>query len=219
MAPQGAWGSGVSSAFSKRWRNLGGRIVSQLAYDQNGDIEKSIKRVLGVDQSEKRHKSLQAILGDDLGFVPRRRQDADMIFLAALPAQGRQILPLLKYYYAYDIPVFSTSLIYAGTPSPQRDRDIDGVFFCDMPWVFTSSGIAMQRNHEQNAHLWSEGLNHYTRLYALGMDAYKLMFQLNRLSMFPEFGIAGATGTLYLSDDYRIGRELQWAQMRSGQPR
>ena len=57
---------------------------------------------------------LQQLLGRNLEFEMRRRQDAEFIFVVASPSMGRQIKPFINYYYAYDLPVIATSRIYSG---------------------------------------------------------------------------------------------------------
>ncbi|WP_280522018.1 penicillin-binding protein activator [Candidatus Coxiella mudrowiae] len=62
-----------------------------------------------------------------------RREDFDTIFLVANSRQERQIIPLLRFYYADDVSIYATSAIYS--PSVIIDYDLDGMIFDDMPWV------------------------------------------------------------------------------------
>lgn len=217
IAPEGDWGQSIATAFAQRWQQLGGKVVAKFPYQGKQDLAASIKQLMNVDQSNSREQHLQSVLAKKVKFIPRRRQDADMIFLAAVPNNARQIKPMLSFYYASNIPIYATSLIYSGIPSARTDRDLNGIIFCDMPWVFKNGG-QVQKNHQTLARLWPQQLNRYTRLYAFGMDAFKLSNQLGRMTLLPEFGLASATGTLYLNPQRKILRELQWAQIKAGTP-
>lgn len=207
IAPAGEWGDDVAAAFAAEWQGNGGRIVDTLRYRSNDNLNTAIRDFLHITDSELRKKQLQKLLQQNIAAVPRRRQDFDMIFLLAYPGKARQIMPLLKYYYAGDIPVYATSSVYAGHLNPLKDRDLNGIIFCDMPWVFT---------HHMGNKNWPEWLNSYNRLYALGMDSYALSKQLNQLQFFPALGIKDKSGVLYLNPDGKISRILAWGQFKQG---
>jgi len=216
--PQGNWGKSVDSTFENKWQSLGGTIVSSLAYPTNGNLRDSIEQLMDVNQSVSRSKRLSKILGEKVKSVPRRRGDVDAIFLVATPNIARQIRPLLKFYFAGNIPVYSTSAVYSGHPSPRKDRDLDGIRFDDMPFVLADTA-KMRTARQGAAKLWPNSYRRYPKLYAMGVDAYTIVSQLNRLSALPQFGIAGLTGTLYMDSNHVIHRQLLWAQFRGGVPR
>ena len=49
------------------------------------------KKLLDIDQSELRRIALRTTLGYDIKYSPRRRQDIDFVFVAAMPRQARLI--------------------------------------------------------------------------------------------------------------------------------
>lgn len=207
IAPNGLWGEEVVQAFTQQWQANGGVVVDKLMYQKKEPINQAIRDVLHITESLEREKKLKALLGRKLETTPRRRQDFDMIFLLAYPSKARQIMPLLKYYYAGDIPVYATSSVYGGSPDPLNNRDLNGIIFCDMPWVFSYN--------VGNRH-WPETLNSYNRLYALGMDAFELATQLNQLLLFPAMGVRDNSGILYLTPTRNIARILAWGEFKSG---
>ena len=209
IAPAGAWGNDVVNAFSSQWRASGGEVVDTLHYESRDDMNTSIRHFLHVSDSEARGKHLQQLLGNKIESAPSRRQDFDMIFLLAYPSKARQIMPMLKYYYAGDVPVYATSSVYSGSANSMKDRDLDGIIFCDMPWVFS---------HQMGSRNWPEQFNSYNRLYALGMDSYALSHQLNQLILFPALGVNDKSGVLYLSANQQIARILAFGQFRQGLP-
>ena len=207
IAPAGAWGDDIVNAFSTQWRANGGDVVDTLHYGPHDDMTKNIRTLLHVSESLDREKSLQHVLGNHVETTPRRRQDIDMVFLVAYPSTARQVMPLLKYYYAGDLPVYATSSVYTGSANSMKDRDLDGIIFCDMPWVF---------NHQMGSRNWPEQFNSYNRLYALGLDSYALSNQLNQLLLFPALGVSDNSGVLYLSDKQQIARILVFGQFQQG---
>ena len=207
IAPKDKWGNQVVKAFTKQWQSVGGMVVDQFDYEKNTNLDESIKDFLHISESLTRKKTLQAVLGERVQSTPRRRQDFDMIFLLSYPSKARQIMPLLKYYYVGHVPVFSTSAVYGGYPNSMKNRDLDGIIFCDMPWVF---------HHNLGHKNWPEKLNSYNRLYALGLDTYQLSTQLNQLLLFPAMGVRDKSGVLYLKSDNQIARILSWGQFKKG---
>ena len=208
IAPEGDWGNDIIFAFEQQWKANGGVVVDTLRYRANDDLGLRVRDILHLSDSEGRGKRLKQLLGSHVEAAPRRRQDFDVIFMLAYPTKARQIMPMLKYYYAGDVPVYATSTVYGGNSNPMKDKDLDGVTFGDMPWVFEHS---MSDKH------WPEQFNSYSRLYALGMDSYTLATQLNQLVLFPTAGVKDKRGVLYLSSTHQISRILVFGQFKQGQ--
>lgn len=209
IAPMGTWGTDVVNAFSSQWQASGGQVIDSMRYGAHDDMNVGIRNFLHVSDSEARGKHLKQILGHNIESAPSRRQDFDVIFLVAYPSMARQIMPMLKYYYAGNVPVYATSSVYSGTANSMKDRDLDGIIFCDMPWVFS---------HQVGSRNWPEQFNSYNRLYALGMDSFALTSQLNQLILFPALGVSDKSGVLYLSSRQQIARILAFGQFRQGLP-
>lgn len=207
IAPKSDWGIEVTKAFSTQWNSKGGKIVDTFIYGPNDDLNKKMQDFLRISNSQQRQKKVQNLLGYHIQTMVSRRQDFDVIFLLAYPSKARQIMPLLKYYYSGDVPVYATSSVYAGNANALKDKDLDGVFFCDIPWVFS---------HQMGAKNWPEQFNSYNRLYALGLDSYSLATQLNLLILFPADGSKETNGTLYLKPTQQVARILEWGQFRQG---
>ncbi len=201
--------------FIQQFNQRGGTVITNINVNNQTDLDEAIKDSLDIPQSYARKNQVQAIVGGKLVFTPRRRQDVDGIFLNVLPAQGRQIIPLLQYYYASEVPVYATSLIYNGVPLAIQDSDLNGIIFPDMPWV-NAPTKAMRKAQQDLQNLWPQSYQNYAKLYAIGIDAYNLIPELNRLKIFPQSMYAGDTGDIYLSNDQHLYRQLSWAQFDNG---
>ncbi|MCC6207764.1 MAG: penicillin-binding protein activator [Gammaproteobacteria bacterium] len=218
IAPEGEWGDRVLQSFTDDWTQHGGVLLETQRYPaDNNDFSAQIEPLLDLDESMRRRQALEKVLQSTVKFEPRRRQDADVIFMAAFPRQGRLIRPQLKFHYAGDLPVYSTSHVFSGVRNQNADRDMDDVIFCDIPWVLTEdSGNALKA---RVARLWPESFQQYTRFYALGIDAYNIIPYLNNLRQFRYEQYSGETGLLQLGDTNRVFRQLQWARFSNGLPR
>jgi uncharacterized protein len=206
------WGRRVADAFSLRFQELGGIVSTEASYTDNPT--ETTKSLLGIGQSEARSRALRRYTSMAIEFEPRRRQDIDLVFLVANPAQARQMKPALNFHYASTLPVFATSHIYAGVPSPERDTDLNGVRFVEMPWLLESGSPL----HEEAARAWPDGHGRFEKLFAMGVDAYRLHARLVMLENVPDSFLPGVTGQLSMNEHRVLERRLNWAWFRKGQP-
>lgn len=193
IVPQNPWGKRISTAFSANWKAQGGSIQDTLTYNNKTDFNQEIAKLLKINLENDKHLMKQGSNKNILAM--QRRQDFDVIFLFAQPQEAHVIVPLLKYYYAGDIPVYATSSIYAGKPNP-RDVDLNSVIVCDIPWRSQNLGN--------------------DRLYAVGQDAYLVSQNLPRLTQLPDFPMYGSTGALTLASNHKIHRRLPCVAVRDG---
>ncbi|HED35472.1 MAG TPA: hypothetical protein ENJ08_14850 [Gammaproteobacteria bacterium] len=215
LVPEGNWGERLSHSFIQRFEELGGHIVSKQTYTANkNDFKQPIQNMLNINQSYARYRSIRNVVRGNLKFTPYRRQDVDMIFMAATPKDARQLKPQFKFHYAGELPVYSTSHAFTGKTNRQADRDIDELYFNDMPWILNPPNKFKRSLIEY----WPEQQS-YTRFFALGIDAYNLIPFLGRLQGKSYERFSGQTGNLYLDPLNRIHRELLWAQFNRGIPK
>jgi uncharacterized protein len=217
LAPLGDWGNRVATAFTDELEHAGGSVLARRAFDpQESDYSSEITSLLKLDESRGRHERLAAMLGGRLEFEPRRRGDADFVFVASQPAQARLIRPQLRFHFAGDLPVYATSDSFE--PDAQANLELDGVMFPDMPWMISSDPVSTAvRDSVQSA--WPARASRRGRLFAFGFDAYRLIPLLKSPANARLDSIAGMTGRLTLDGQGRVRRDLDWVEMRSGQPR
>lgn len=216
LLPDNEWGERVYSAFAREWELLGGKVVEAGRYNDNdADHSKVISALLNLDASKARHQQLMRVLGTRLEFEPRRRQDIDLVFLVASPRQARLIRPQLSFFHATQLPVYATSRVYTGIPDQTRDSDMNGIIFCDMPWTLESRE---NWSHLQSsvAEFWPDSSTRYARLFALGIDAYRILPYLGQLGNNMPGAYHGVTGNLSLGTGGRIDRTLRCARFSDG---
>ncbi len=213
MVPEGDWGERIFESFRDYWLQLGGKISETRFYKNQNDYNPDIKALLNVDESNQRFKQMRQLLRQTTEFEPRRREDADWLFLVAQPQQARQIKPTLAFNFAGNLPVYATSHVYSGYPEADHDRDLNGIQFCDLPWVLEKGEL-----YQQVEKSLPRGQGPYLRLYALGVDAYRLLPRLPQLQAFPDSQIGGVTGQLTLDPQRRVRRQTECAVFRAGEP-
>ncbi len=212
LVPKGNWGERVLAAFRARWLSLGGTINETHFYG-NTNLNSDVQALLNVDSSAARNKRIRRFMSETTEFEPRRRQDADWVFLASTPQIGRQINPSMAFNFAKDLPIYATSRVFTGKPNPSTDKDLNGVRFCDLPWVLDQGPL--HQTVEQNL---PKGQGPYVRLYALGADAFWLPERLAQLQAFPQTALSGSTGVLRMDAVRRIHRRGNCAIFKNGNP-
>ncbi|WP_198266294.1 penicillin-binding protein activator [sulfur-oxidizing endosymbiont of Gigantopelta aegis] len=213
MAPDNVWGQRMNTAFTAQWQALGGVVVDTVAYESKShDFSKAIKSMLNIDLSEARKREVSRTIGRKLEFTPRRRQDIDMLFMAAFPRQAKQIPLQITYHHGETIPIYSTAHIVSNYQNARQNIDMDGVSFPDMPFLLgTLNNSASQQNTYQNTL--------YQRLFALGVDSYQLAPYVDYLYKNPAESFSGDTGKISINSDGHIVRALPWASFKRGEIR
>lgn len=215
LFPDNEWGYRMANKFEQVWLKHNGKLVSATPYSPKGNYKTAIKTMLNVQYSESRAKSLRRITGLPLlaEFIPRRREDVDFIFMVAFPTQARQLKPTLLHADAKDLPVYSTSGVYdqEGDKNGKND-DLNGLYFCDIPWLLLDDDEIKIISKP----VWPNMSTRGSRLFALGIDAYRLQGRLAILEAAPETRIHGATGSLSLDENRKIRREMIWAEIKRG---
>lgn len=212
LAPEGDWGQRVADAFNQRWQQLGGETSELAQFGDQASYSKVIADSLLLTQSHSRAQRMRQLMGEHIEFLPRRRQDIDMIFLLAKPQQARSIKPLLDYHYAGELPIYATSRSYGGHADRKRNSDLNGIKFTDLPWILQPASPLKQQIDRQQKHS-----RPYQRMYALGVDSYQLYPRLRQLQQIPSSRVYGQTGSLSLNGDNAIERRVLLAQIKRGE--
>ncbi len=135
------------------------------------------------------------------------------IFISMRPQQARLLLPQLQVANV-KLPMFATSHVYAGVEDPSADNDLEGLEFCDAPWLFDAQpGLP---SHADIAIQLPETKGVSARLFAFGMDAWNLAPYLDWLRAHPGSYLPGASGQLTADQFGRIRRVLVWAKFQGG---
>ncbi|MEP6484481.1 MAG: penicillin-binding protein activator [Rudaea sp.] len=209
------WAERAALAFRAQFESKNGQILGE-ARVQDNDVNFSTmiaKAMTGVERTNNAPALPGTVPNPDAAMAP-----SDVgIFISMRPQQARLLLPQIKLAGHSDLPVFATSHIYAGDYNPGLDRDLNGVEFCDAPWLFDSApGLPPHSTIAKNL---DSARGAGGRLFAMGLDAYALLPYLEWLSQHRDSYLPGATGQLAEDGSGRIQRLLTWAQFDNGTAR
>jgi len=213
LAPVGAKGDRIIAAFQRGLDDNGGVLLEQRRYDTGNEspFTGPIKSVLNLDASASRRKKLENLLGENLEFEPATRSDVDYVFLYARPVNARQIIPQLAFFDASGLPIYATADAFDGVPN----RDVEGLVYPTMPWQSAADQqlsytrlLLKQYRRDQFAS--------FDRLYALGIDAYRVLPRLPQLRGFSRQSIDGASGHISVTPSGTVTRDPMWARVRYG---
>ena len=181
-------GQRALSAFRDQLRARGGEVVGEITVD---------------DATSNIDAQLQPLLAT-----------APTAVLMVLKApQARLAAAKLKTTALAALPRLSTSLILNGG-NARLDGELDGIEFPELPWLLG------QRSELPDADTMASSLpsahGPAQRLFAFGMDAWKLAAYLDRFSNDAGYSVHGATGELRLDSFGVIQRDPSWAVLSGG---
>jgi outer membrane PBP1 activator LpoA protein len=178
------------AAFKLEFESLGGQVANDIVLQPGGvDFAAQVQAALAGS-------------GSQTGIVALLRPD-----------QARLLLPQLRLARS-TLPLFSTSMVYAGSEDATADGDLDGLQFSDEPWLYDAQ--AGLPSHATLASQLSTAAGPAARLFAFGMDAYALMPYLGWLRSHPGSYLAGATGQLTMDAFGHVERTPIWVQFQGG---
>jgi hypothetical protein len=211
LVPQNATGSRSADAFTNAWESLGGKVVQRSYFDDRLDYSNYstvIKEGLLIGESEARRQAIRNIVGTNIEYEPRRRQDIDFVFLFAYPEEAQGIKPTLKLHHAANVPVYATRRVFAGNKDT-KNRDLNGIRFNTLPWLFANDSI--KQTFTENTR------NPNNEFYAMGVDSYRLYPRLPQLEQRQGAKFYGETGALHLSPERKFQRDQVWAHIVNGE--
>jgi len=205
------WAERSALAFRAQLENHNGSVLGD-ARLKDGDINyaATIRQAMNAVPTTGMAPQLPgAVASADASAAP-----TTAVFISMRPQQARLLLPQLRLAGYTGVPVFATSHIYAGNPDPGQDRDLDGVEFCDAPWLFDI--VPGLPHYSDISRVLDSARGAAARLFAMGLDAYSLLPYLEWLSQHHDAYLPGATGQLSEDELDRIQRLLVWARFNGG---
>ena len=138
------------------------------------------------------------------------KADADVVFLATETKVARVVRP----YLPAGMQVFATSMTIDPRADAVDNLDLESVRFMEMPWFVQPDHPAVMAYAKPAEPMPID----YERLYALGIDAWRLaqlVVQADKPTNFPP--LDGVTGRITL-EGHQFVRMLASGEMRDGRP-
>ncbi|NCC27165.1 MAG: penicillin-binding protein activator [Gammaproteobacteria bacterium] len=200
-------GSRAMRAFSSEILRLDGRVADTVqfsarafAYDiparRIADATSRVK-VLSVNPTEQRYQVYRN--GDAVFMAGERGGLAGMTW--ALKAAG-----------VTDIPIVTTSHAHAG------DAGLEGVYAVDLPWI-ADARMRTEVWGRTPVDFQEEERRLDERLFAMGMDSYRLAQNIDWMAQNRDRTLAGVTGVMKVGPGGRIQREMVLGKVEGSQVR
>ena len=140
--------------------------------------------------------------------------EADAIFFSGRADQARLLAPQLRLAGIYDLPLYASSQITAGSGNVRMDKELDGFEFPESPWLLRDSlsGFPTRSATQELDSARGGG----ARLFAFGMDAFLLLGHFRQLLDDPQAVLSGATGQLRFDGFGNVLRTPSWARFQGG---
>lgn len=203
----------VLAALLPTFARGGGSVVTEIVPPTGSpDYSAEIRRAIAA--AGRRSPDATATTRDRSGAV---LVDADAIYLAVRFEQARLLVPQLRLAGIFDRPLLASSQIRGSDGSARPDRDFDGIEFTELPWLLGASGPGLPAQDDTRRLPSSQGAS--ARLFAFGLDAYRVLAALPVLARMPGSAIDGASGSLSLDEFGQIQRRPGWGRFHGAQAR
>lgn len=175
----------MEQSFVEEWNALGGVVAGDVALPAGKQIYPGLREEIAAGQP-------------------------DLVFLALDGRRARQARP----YIGNGMPVYATSQVYGSRDGVQRNVDLNGVRFVDMPWLLQPDHPAvMVYTRPEGVHTLD-----MERMYALGIDAYRIVNILLSTAFKDGAVLDGVTGRVTLGANRLFTRALPLAEFKQGEP-
>lgn len=210
LVPANTFGDRIAKAFAQGWQEKGGGTVLMQTFGSVPSLKESINRGAGIRMTgtpvNTGIQSIDSQYVDSVGAI-------DGVYIVAT----RDELTLIKPMIEMAISSRSRPSLYASSRSNQAGSgadyrfEMDGVKFSEIP-LLAGANNNLRKQAQQKLN------NDYSlfRLYAMGIDAWSLANNYDKLQQSGQFRINGASGTLSTTPNCVVFRELPWLQFKQG---
>lgn len=201
----------LATAFAEEWERLGGSVTAEVLFTDDFEVLGDLPVAPWPEGTEPKPVSAVSATGEPIVSdrpLPPPIAPGNMAFLATDHDKARLIRPYLNP----TLPVYATSQLFKGNTNKQlANFDLNEVRFADMPWLLQPDHPAVMIYPRAAAPLAPEE----DRLYALGIDAYRLVHILLTNRTDTALPLDGVTGRISLSNQQFL-REPVPAFFRQG---
>jgi len=200
----------LASAFAEEWINLGGTITAEVLFQDDYSVLTNLPVAPWPEGTEPKPASAVTDDGEPLAAgrpLPPPIAPGNMAFIAADHEKARLIRPYLNP----TLPVYATSMVFKGNANTLANYDLNEIHFVDMPWLLQPDHPAVMIYPHSSSLLEPE----VDRLYALGIDSYRLVYALLANQPNNVLPLDGVTGRIRLNGQ-QFQREPLPAFFRQG---
>ncbi|MBE8215919.1 MAG: hypothetical protein HAW62_06320 [Endozoicomonadaceae bacterium] len=206
------FGKRIKNQFTTKWTACNHDFIFFKSCDMLDNLTLMTLDALFLKESQSRCSALEKYLGHTLRYNLRYRQDIDCLFFQANAQLLSQIIPLLRYYFVFDLPFIGLSSVSLGIF--EKQQDLNGLYFLAAPWQLRLSSqmnLLKQAIPDFHTHTFDT-----LSLYAFGMDIALVLKNLPHYFQNENMILSGETGVLTISRARVISNKRKWATIRNG---
>lgn len=180
-------------------------------------ITEAVGTAMHVTASQARREQLAGVLGLDLEFLPRARQDVDAVVALIDNGEANALVPALRFHFADHLPVYASSQVTRRSRT-RNLGELGGFHVSELPWFLEDDPVYAALRTP-----FALDTNPFASLVALGADAYRIAERapvsrqpgplIGSAPPPPAIILLGSTGLLRMGPDGRVGRELAWGRI------
>ncbi len=191
-----SWASRSKNLFEDKWL----KTITSANFENPSDITGSISTAVGVETSNSRKESIDKIIRRPIKFLPRTRTDIDAIIAFISPSESETLESILKFHFLEETPVFASSQseLHNRTFSELKVRSLEFPFISQK----NNANVFLKDQFELRTRFNQE-------LFALGMDAFRLLQLIEIFRVAPDLKIHGQTGIVQLGEQQNFFRKLR----------
>ncbi|WP_127959264.1 penicillin-binding protein activator [Serratia microhaemolytica] len=210
LLPQGEFGQRIARAFNHQWQQLGGQTVLQQNIGSAQELRQMISRGINMTGTPVLNPTplvTSAITAELAAPL------IDAVYIVANQDQLTLIKPMIDMNTTSGTKpaLFASSRSYQASSGADFRLEMEGLQFSEIPLLAGADPALQQQASRQFNNDYS-----LVRLYAMGIDAWKLANHFDQLRQLPGFQLSGATGLLTAAPHCVINRKLTWLQYRQG---
>ncbi|HUX91697.1 MAG TPA: penicillin-binding protein activator [Gallionellaceae bacterium] len=206
----------LSIAFADEWKKLGGNINAEVIYREGDDTNALVNLPTApwlIEPTPPAPVTVISESGEISTVAPKRVgpppvATGNVAFLAGDNKQARLIRPYLNP----SLPVYATSQVFNINSDTLTNYDLNDIHFVDMPWLLQPDHPAVMIYPRSSTVLDTDK----ERLYAFGIDAYRLLHIMLHNKFSSALPVDGVTGRIRLTDSRLFQRDAVSAVFRYG---
>jgi len=205
----------LSAAFADEWKKLGGNINAEVIYREGDDTSALVNLPTAPWLVEPVIQPMTVVLpsGEIETVTPKRVgpppvATGNVAFLAGDTRQARLIRPYLNP----TLPIYGTSQLFNINADTLTNYDLNDIRYVDMPWLLQPDHAAVMIYPRSATALDTDK----ERLYAFGIDAYRLLNIMLNNKFRSALPLDGVSGRIRLSDSNIFQRDAVPAFFRYG---
>jgi len=205
----------LAIAFADEWKKLGGNINAEVIYKDGDDTSVLVNLPTAPWLVEPVIQPMTVVLpsGEIETVTPKRLgpppvATGNVAFLAGDARQARLIRPYLNP----SLPIYGTSQLFNINADTLTNYDLNDIRYVDMPWLLQPDHAAVMIYPRSATALDTDK----ERLYAFGIDAYRLLHIMLNNKLRTALPLDGVSGRIRLSDSNIFQRDAVPAFFRYG---